>query len=255
MKVSVQIYSIREAGDLDAQLALARATGFEWIESVATHGLSADEFAAKLQGHGLRLSSMHVALALLEDEAGFERIVEACERTGCPLVVMPWLPVGERAATARGWQALGKRLAALGERFNARGLRFAYHNHDWEFLSFEGRTALDWIFSASTPALVGWEADLGWVRRGGLEPLDVVRRLRERLVSIHAKDIAADASAVAEDGWTALGQGIVGWSALLPALRSLEPRLDLVVFEHDKPVHFEATLRASREFLRESLGV
>lgn len=255
MKASVQIYSIREAGDLDAQLALAKATGFDWIESVATHGLPAADFAARVAAHGLQVSSMHVGLQLLEAEGGVRQITEACRATGCPLVIMPWLPMGERPATGAGWQAVGRRLAALGAAFQGAGIRFAYHNHEWEFLHYDGRSALDWIFSASTADLVGLEADLGWVRRSGNDPLAVARRYADRLVSIHCKDIAPPASAVDEDGWTTLGRGIVSWADLFRGLRALKPALDLYVFEHDKPVHFEATLRDSRAFMRQALGV
>lgn len=253
MKVSVQIYSIRESGSFDEQLGMVKTTGYDWVESVATHGLPAAEFAAKLAQHGLRLSSMHVGLGLLEDAAERARVAEACRITRCPLVVMPWLPMGERPATGAGWQALGRRLAGLSKALDAAlpGLKLAYHNHEWEFLVYDGRTALEWIFSAATPAELGWEADLGWVRRAGADPLAWATRFGDRLVAVHAKDIAAPGTAVAEDGWCTLGQGIVGWPALLAELK---PRVDLFVFEHDKPGDAAAQLRASRTCLREHLG-
>jgi sugar phosphate isomerase/epimerase len=254
MKISVQIYSIREAGDFDAQLRLAKSAGFDWIESVGTHDLSPQAFADRVAAAGLAVSSMHVALATLETPAGLNHIREACRLTGCPLVVMPWLPMGERPATGAGWQALGRRLAALGDAFMAEGIRFAYHNHEWELLHYDGRMALDWLFSASTPQQVGWEADLGWVRRGGLAPEALAEQYADRLVSVHCKDIAAPGTAVDEDGWTTLGQGLVGWGSLFPALRRIRPALDLFVFEHDKPVHFAHTLSDSRRFMRQALA-
>lgn len=253
MKVSVQIYSIRESGDFDAQLALVKSTGYDWVESVATHGLAAADFVARLAQQGLRLSSMHVGLALLENAGERARIVEACRLSGCRLVVMPWLPMGERPATGAGWQALGTRLAGLSDALRAElpDLRLAYHNHEWEFLAYDGRLALEWIFSAATPDQLGWEADLGWVRRAGADPLAWAQAHADRLVAVHAKDIAAPGTAVAEDGWTTLGRGIVGWPALLAALK---PMVDLFVYEHDKPADAAGTLRDSRRCLREHLG-
>jgi sugar phosphate isomerase/epimerase len=249
MKIAVQIYSIREAGDFDTQLALARRCGFEWVETVATHGLAPQAFAEKVAAHGLKVSSMHAGLAMLESD--MNRVVEACRATGCPLIVMPWLPMGERPATAEGWRAIGRRLAVLGDQVRAAGLQLAYHNHDWEFLVFEGRSALNWIFSEATPEQLGWEADLGWVSRAGADPWVWLDRHADRLVCVHAKDIAPPGTAVAEDGWTTLGQGIVPWAALLAHLKS---RVDLVVFEHDHPVDFESTLRRSLAFLQQHLA-
>lgn len=249
MKISVQIYSIRDSGDLDAQLALVRRSGFEWVETVATHGLSPQAFADKLAAHGLKLSSMHVGLALLESERPM--LIEACRLTGCPLMVMPWEPMGERPASAAGWTALGRRLGAIGEELRQQGLRLAYHNHDWEFLHYEGRTALDWLFSATTPEQLGWEADLGWTCRAGADPVELTQRFADRLLAVHAKDIAPCGSAVAEDGWTTLGQGCVPWPDLFARLKLC---VDLFVFEHDQPVDFERTLRESHDYMAQQLG-
>jgi sugar phosphate isomerase/epimerase len=248
MKISIQMYSIREAGDLDAQLALARACGFEWIEAVATHGLTPGAFADRVAARGLQVSSMHASLALLEGDAA--TIFEACRATACPLIVMPWLPMGERPATAEGWRAMGRRLAGLGDRVHAAGLQLAYHNHDFEFFAYEGRTALEWIFSQATPDQLGWEADLGWVCRAGADPWHGLEQFGDRLACVHAKDIAPPGTAVAEDGWAALGAGIVPWAALLETLRR---RIDLFVFEHDRPLDFVATLSTSRAFLQKHL--
>ena len=88
MKISVQIYSLRNAGDLNTQLTLAKQAGFEWIESVATHGLTPAQFAKALLDHGLKLSSMHASLELLETQPG--HVVEACTlRSQCRI------PTGE----------------------------------------------------------------------------------------------------------------------------------------------------------------
>ena len=250
MQISVQLYSLRAVGDFDAQLALARKVGFTHVESVATHGLASADFAARLAAHGLALSSMHAGIVLLEDAAERSKLIDACRATGCPLIVMPRLPMGERPSTGAAWQALGTRLAGLGELIHAAGLRLAYHNHDWEFHRYDGKTALEWIFGAAPAALLGWEADLGWVRRAGQTPLEWTERYADRLVSVHAKDIAQPGQGRDEDGWCALGEGLVGWAALLPALH---PRSSLFILEHDMPKDHEAMLRTSLACLQRHL--
>ncbi len=248
MKIAVQLYSLRDVGDLDAQLALARACGFEWVESVAAHDLPADDFAVRLARHGLRAASMHASLALLESQP--ETIVQACQATGCRLVVMPWLPMGERVCSAAAWSALGARLAAISGGLRAEGLQLAYHNHDFEFLSYEGRTALEWIFDATEPGQLGWEADLGWVVRAGADPWHWLERYGNRLAAVHAKDIAPPGTAIDDDGWATLGEGLVPWARLLPHLAS---RVELVIFEHDKPGRPETILRNSYRFMAQHL--
>lgn len=248
-RIAAQLYSLREAGDLDTQLSLARAAGFDWVESVAGHGLPPDGFAAKVAAHGLRVSSMHVALTQAESDPA--SIIALCAATGCRQVIVPWLPVGERPSTPAGWQAIGARLAAIADALAPAGLALAYHNHEFEFLHYGGRTALEWIFSAAPPQRLGWEADLGWVSRAGLDPRTAVETHAERLVCVHAKDIAPDGTAVDEDGWCALGQGIVPWPALFAQLRS---RVPLFVLEHDRPKDPAAMLKTSFAFMHQHLS-
>ena len=250
MQISVQLYSLRAVGDLDAQLAMVKKVGFSHVESVATHGLSPTDFAARLAAHGLALSSMHAGIAALEIAVERDKLIEACKATGCPLIVMPWLPMSERPSTGLAWQALGTRLAKLGETINAAGLRLAYHNHDWEFHRYDGKTALEWIFGAAPAKLVGWEADLGWVRRAGQAPLEWVDRFSDRLVAVHAKDIANPGNGRDEDGWAALGDGLVGWDTLLPKLRA---RCSLFILEHDMPSDHELMLRTSLACMQRQL--
>lgn len=251
MKISVQLYSLRNVGNFEAQLALAREGGFEWVESVATHDLAPREFTLALQRHGLRLSSMHASLEALEDDTKRAHLLSACEATGCPLIVMPWLPMSQRAATAEGWRAMGERLAGIGRGLAAHGVRLAYHNHDFEFLAYEGRPALEWLFSAAPASDLGWEADMGWLCRAGQSPLPWVERLGGRLAAVHTKDIAPDTRRRAEDGWCAVGAGIVGWGTLLPVLAQHCP---LFVFEHDNPADPLPTLQASQRFMQAHLG-
>ena len=75
------------------------------------------------------------------------------------------------------------------------------------------------------------------------------------MVGVHAKDVAAHGTAVAEDGWAVLGRGVMDWGGLFAQLRVIKPDLDLFVFEHDQPTDGAATLAASRQFMRACLGV
>ncbi len=230
IRLSAQIYSLRNHGDLNAQMALLRDCGFEWVESVAAHGLAPQAFADALAAHGLKLSSMHASLAQVEGQR--EMLVELCRLTGCPLVVMPYLPYGERPRSAAGWQAMGLRLAGVGRALAEDGIRFGYHNHDFEFLNYDGRPALQWLFDATAPADLGWQADMGWVYRAGASGTFWAERYADRLVAVHTKDIAHEGQARDEDGWAAVGQGVLPWGPLFAVLRR---HTGLFVFEHDNP--------------------
>ncbi|HWW07213.1 sugar phosphate isomerase/epimerase [Collimonas sp.] len=249
MKLSVQLYSLRAVGDFDAQLAMARRAGFAWVEPVASTGLTPQEFANALQQHEVQAASMHASLQLLETQ--IDHVIASCRASGCTLVVMPWLPVAQRPLTAAGWRRLGVRLAGIGRQLQAHGIRLAYHNHDFEFLRYDGKMALELLFEDAAAEDLGWEADLGWLVRAGADPMTWINRMQQHLLAVHAKDIAADGGNQDQDGWCVLGQGVIPWRELLPELKS---RVNLIVYEHDLPQEHERTIAASLAFMRRILG-
>ena len=89
----------------------------------------------------------------------------------------------------------------------------------------------------------------------GLDPGTVPRRDQwtiadvAGLVRAHFGD-AEPGTAPDEDGWCALGQGIVPWPALLA---DLQKRVSLFVLEHDKPTDHAAMLKTSFDFLHQHL--
>ncbi len=81
-----------------------------------------------------------------------------------------------------------ERINKTGEMCKERGMRFHYHNHSHEFAVVDGKYMMDIIMERTDPALVDFELDTYWAYRAGLDPLDVMRRYRDRLVLLHQKD-------------------------------------------------------------------
>ena len=100
--------------------------------------------------------------------------------------------------------------------FRPRGLRFAWHNHDFEFQPLEdGSLPIEHVLGDR----LLWEADLAWVVRGGADPRRWIERYRGRIPLVHVKDIAPAGENADEDGWADVGAGVVPWARALAALR------------------------------------
>jgi sugar phosphate isomerase/epimerase len=97
-----------------------------------------------------------------------------------------------------------------------KGMRLAYHNHDFELVDFDGRTGLELLFAAAGPDLQT-ELDLAWVARAGLDPAVMLGKFRGHVFAVHAKDNAPKGQAEDEGGFAAVGQGVLDWNAILPA--------------------------------------
>jgi len=79
----------------------------------------------------------------------------------------------------------------IGDLAKQRGMRFYYHNHFQEFQKFGDKFVYDIIAEKTDPSLIFFEMDTYWMYRGGQNPLDWMKRLKERIVLLHQKDFPA----------------------------------------------------------------
>jgi sugar phosphate isomerase/epimerase len=75
-----------------------------------------------------------------------------------------------------------------GGRFAAAGLRFGYHNHNWEFANHvDGRSIYELFLDRLNPD-VALDLDTYWSTVGGADTPALLRRLGDRVKFIHVKD-------------------------------------------------------------------
>ncbi|UYG02828.1 sugar phosphate isomerase/epimerase [Halomonas sp. LR3S48] len=247
--IAVQMYTLRDFGDLEEQLAAVKRSGVQAIETVGTQDVSAEELEALLEEYELKVISSHVPLEdlkhRLNETVAFNRAV------GNDMLTLPYLDEQARPTDAEGWQELGRELGDIASRLNEEGFRLAYHNHDFEMEVFEDKTALEHMLDAAGPELL-LELDVAWVDRGGLDPAEYVARVEDRLFAVHAKDNAPEGTADEEGGFATLGQGVLEWGTLLPAIERAE--VEWYIIEHDMPLDAEAVITEGNDFLRNELA-
>jgi sugar phosphate isomerase/epimerase len=248
--ISIQLYSLRLAGDLDQQLDIVAELGFRRVETIGGHLADAAQSRAKLDARGLAAETGHVGMADLRTRPDW--VLEQARVLGLRHLFMPAVPPEERQQPAERWRAVGLELARQAERFAAAGLPLGYHNHDWEIRPFaDGTTPLEHLFAAAGSAPLSWEADLAWLVRGGADPKAWLARYGDRLVATHVKDVAAKGGNLDEDGWADVGSGILDWRELWPEAVARGARW--MVLEHDKPSDARRFARASRDYLQRTI--
>ncbi len=247
--IAVQMYTLRNAGPLDQQLKIVHDAGVDAVETVGTQGVSAAELKQLLDRYSIRAISSHVQLAELRKD--LDGVVAFNRLIGNTTLVVPYLDAKDRPTDAAGWTALGKELGAIAKQVRAKGMRLAYHNHDFELFDFNGRTGLELLFAAAGPDLQT-ELDLAWVARAGLDPAVMLGKFRGRLFAVHAKDNAAKGHAEDEGGFAAVGQGVLDWRAILPAAAAAG--VHWYILEHDQPRDPAKVIQTGADYLREHLS-
>jgi sugar phosphate isomerase/epimerase len=188
---SVQLYTVRDAISEDLQGAVARVAeiGFTKVEPYAFVD-RADEFARAFAASGVTAPSGHAPLIDVDDPS---RTFDAAKQLGIGTVIDPFIP-SDRWRTADDAARLADRVNELQVAAAASGLRFGYHNHNWELSNrVDGRPIFELFLERLNPNVV-LEIDTFWATVGGANTPELLRSLGDRVQFLHIKDgpIAGD---------------------------------------------------------------
>ncbi len=190
-QVAAQLYTVRDfcqtASALAATARKLRAIGYEAVQ-LSGHGpIPAAEIARIMAGEGLTICATHEPAAVILDEP--EKAIDTLRQLGCRLTAYPY-PQNVDFSSADSINTLVRKLDAAGAKLRAAGLTLGYHNHEIEFLKFQGAPVLDYIFARTEPRNLVGELDTYWVQYGGGDCVEWCRKLRGRLPFLHLKDYA-----------------------------------------------------------------
>lgn len=228
--LSYQLYSSRNFPPLADTLAMLKGAGYDNVEGYGAMYADPDAIAAALETNGLAMPTGHFALDALEGDP--EGVLDIARKLGMKAIYCPHIGPELRPSDTAGWRAFGARLQEIGEPYRSAGLRYGWHNHDFEFeVQADGSIPMEEILKGGPD--LSWEADIAWIVRGGGNPLDWIQRHGNRIAAVHVKDIAPEGECTDEDGWADVGHGTMDWGALLTALQSTSAAV--LIMEHDNP--------------------
>jgi sugar phosphate isomerase/epimerase len=236
----IQLYTLRDdlARDFEGTLSQLARIGYREIEFAGLLGHPAKDVRPIINRLGLKAPAGHYGLPAIQDT--LDQTIAEAKALGHEYVITPWIPAEFR--TVQGYTQMADLFNRVGKKLRAAGLRFGYHNHDFDFATLpEGGTGYDLLLERTDPRLVSMELDLFWIRKGGGDALDYFGRLPNRFRLVHIKDMAADGTMVD------IGSGAMNWEELLRAARKAGVQHFLV--EHDQATNPLGFARTSFEYL------
>jgi len=185
----VQLYSFRDEMAKDAKGTLEKiaSIGIRKIESARSakghyYGLSPKEMKDTCDALGMKLTSGHVAL-----DENFEQTMNEAVASGQEYLICSSMP--SNGQTVDNYKKVAEAFNKAGEACNKLGLKFGYHNHEYEYESENGEVLYDVLMDNTQADLVHIELDLGWVIVGGKDPLDYFKKYPGRFPLWHLKDM------------------------------------------------------------------
>jgi len=219
----IQLYSIREEMGKDPLGTLQQLSkmGYKHVEHAnynnrKFYGWTASEFKKLLNDLGMTMPSGHTVMTSKHWDASKKDFTDAWKHTvedaaavGQMFVISPWMEetVRKDLNALKGMMEIFNKSGELCQKY---GMKFGYHNHDFEFSeSLNGRTLFDIILSETDPKLVMQQLDIGNMLNGGAKALDIMQKYPGRFESMHVKDEIAGSGDHSKYESCVLGTGIV----------------------------------------------
>jgi sugar phosphate isomerase/epimerase len=221
--LGIQLYSVRDDMKKDPAGTLKKLAdiGYKNVEHAnyvdrKFYGYSANDFKKLLKDTGLEMHSGHTVMGRQHwDESKQEftdlwkYTVEDAATVGQDYVISPWLDASYR----KNYDDLKKYMEVFnksGELCKKSGMKFGYHNHDFEFSEkLNGQSIYDIILRNTDPKLVIQQLDIGNLYNGGAVAMDIVKQYPGRFQSLHVKDEIPASGGTEKYESAVLGSGIV----------------------------------------------
>ena len=217
----VQLYSVREDMRKDplGTLKAVAKMGYKNVEHAnyvnrKFYGYTATEFKKLLDDLGMKMPSGHTVMGASHWDASKKDFTDSWKYTiedaavvGQELVISPSLESGLRKSKddlLRFMEVFNK----CGELCKKSGMRFGYHNHDFEFTQMMGEeTMYEVMLNNTDPSMVTQQFDMGNLYGTGADALAIVKKYPGRFVSMHVKDEIKRANGNGYES-TILGKGV-----------------------------------------------
>lgn len=199
--IGLQLYSVRDdmKKDVPGTVAKVAEMGYKFVEMASYgngkfYGMEPAEFKELCESNGLQILGSHAGRSA-PDSAGWEeamawwdQAVDAHAAVGVKWIVQPSMS-RDAYESLDGLKNYCKYFNAVGEKCNAKGIRFGYHNHANEFTTiYEGKPLYDWMLELTDPGKVMFQIDLYWAVVGEKNPVDYFNQYPGRFEVWHIKD-------------------------------------------------------------------
>lgn len=239
-RISVQLYSVRDdmnANPIEtiaklAQIGYREIEGFGYNEG-KMFGMPADAFNKVVNDAGVKMSTVHFNVGLTSWDSSTNQLTDLAKQTiaafakmDVEMVICPFIVKAQR--DHESVKKLCNVFNRTGELCRQHGMKFGYHNHEFEFVTTGSETIYDIILKSTNPKLVEMQLDLYWAVYAGKSPVDLIRSAPGRFTSLHVKDIAVSRQSAE------VGEGSINFAEIFALEEAKSVKYYIVELEHYK---------------------
>ncbi|MFW5787823.1 MAG: sugar phosphate isomerase/epimerase family protein [Halanaerobiales bacterium] len=220
MRVAAQLYTVRDYTDTPEDIAetmkKVKNMGYNAVQVSGFGPIEPAELKAIAEDLELNICATHVSFERMQND--LEGLIEEHKMWGCKYMGVGSMP-GDYRAGAKGFKKFARDASEVARELQKNDLQFIYHNHNFEFVKYDGVTGLEILRRESDPEAFDFEIDTYWVQAGGGDPVQWIKKLDGRIKVIHFKDMVMDE----DDGqiMAEIGEGNLNWPKIIKACEDI----------------------------------
>ena len=202
----LQLYTLRDDMTKDPKGTLKKvaAFGYKQIESFEGangmfFGMGNKGFKQYMDDLGMTIVTSHCNI-----NKDFEKKAAEASEIGMKYLICP--SNGDQK-TVEGYKKAAALFNEKGAICKNAGLRFAYHNHEYEFNKVDNAFPLEVMIQNTDKDLVDYEMDIYWVVTAGQDPIEWMKKYPSRFKLYQVKDRKKDIPNTTRAAFTTLGDG------------------------------------------------
>lgn len=256
--LGLQLWSVREDMGKDtpgvvkalSKMGYREVEGFGYNEG-KMFNMPFLDFVKLLKDNGITMPSSHVMFTSKSYDAASKSLTDSAKKAiddaasiGQRYVVCPYMADEDRTKIPD----MVKVYQAAGEYAKKAGVRFGYHNHNFEFEKKgpDGRLIVEWLLHEVDPKLMAMEMDIYWVAFANHNPLDWFRIYPGRWELCHVKDMARSEKRESIE----VGDGSIDFSTILGQSTKAGIQHYIVELEAYKTTPMQGVERSRQNFLK-----
>jgi sugar phosphate isomerase/epimerase len=188
-KIGLQLYSVRDEMEKDvyATLKKVKEIGYDYVEFAGFYNVEPEKLKEMLDEIGLTAVGIH------QNIQGFfenpELIIKYLTTLGIKNATIPWMKKDNLLVENKEvFESTIADIKKMSDMLKEYDISLAYHNHEFEFESTNGKYILDNLYETLGEDVLKTQLDLCWVKYGGEDPVKYIHKYSKRCPTVHFKD-------------------------------------------------------------------
>lgn len=191
LKLGAQLYTVRQymqnEKDFAETMKKIAAIGYKYVQA---SGLSTDISPSAIKraadDNGLKVILTHTSLDKIINET--EKVIENHDVFDCGAIGIGGM-FGYDGKSEDGYKKFAEDISGAVEKIKKSGKVFLYHNHDFEFVKFNGKTGMDILLENTDKDGLKLTFDTYWAQFAEVDPTEFIQKHYGRIYATHLKDM------------------------------------------------------------------